>query len=583
MGMGVRGEEPRHRFSSQAGFLLLVVPLALGALALLAFQAIHRTRTAMRLAGGDLEYVKTTFCARRCAALAANAVGKTLNANGRVVAGGTDCSCSEPSFSGAADAAGPSCRNLVGAPATGSAPNCYGVETAVTEVGIEVACRDGRSRSATLREEVAYAELPVFQFAVFFERVLEIHPGQDMEIRGRVHSNDTIRLYPGNAAVDFHDWITSARTVEAGRAGWAAHAWVGFPRLDPAGPDARFDIPNVPFRPLHEVVPSWAAWSQAHRVAYGNRAGVCGAVERLELPLGGVPRPRDLIEWRDPGDGAALQARKFAWRASLIWKDGAWHDRDMRPASLSDPARLPPAKVIAVGGRVTFWDGRDTLMVRLVPIDVRRLQQREGDSLVYLHDRLVDAGQRGRDVGGFLLYNARRLERPLTIASNSRLYGWGDFNVDSSYTGPDGARSAWPAALVCDAYTQLSNEWDGREYPAGARYAPVLAKNPRARAVLNACLMAGMPERRGSWSGQGGYHNLVHFLEDWSGTVFEFSGSAAAMWSSEVSTGFTSIEFYLPPVRRWAFDPMYRKLANMPPATPRLVGPKLASWELARL
>jgi hypothetical protein len=147
----------------------------------------------------------------------------------------------------------------------------------------------------------------------------------------------------------------------------------------------------------------------------------------------------------------------------------------------------------------------------------------------------------------------------------------------------EGRRGAFPAALVSDAYTQLSNEWDGTEYPKHTRYVGVKGKNARARAVLNACLMTGLPERNGSWSGQGGYHNLVHFMEDWTGVVFEFSGSAVAMWSSRVSTGPTSLDHYMPPIRKWAFDPLYGRIENMPPATPRLAGPRLTAWENVRL
>ena len=356
----------------------------------------------------------------------------------------------------------------------------------------------------------------------------------------------------------------------------------GFPRLEPAGPDFQYDIPNTGFRPLHEVVPAWSAWVQSHRVAYGSQGGVCGSMERLDLPIKGVETPYDLISWRDPADGDVMQGRKFAWRADLVYRDG-WHDRNLVALSLDSPSRLPPGKVVSDGSRVLFWDGRDTVMVKLIPIDVKRLQQRTGDSLVYLHDRLVDPLQGGKDVGGFLLYNGAKLARPLTIASNARVYGWGDFNTDSAYLSPEGTRSAYPAAIVCDAYTQLSNEWNGIEYPKGAKYVSVKGNNAEARTVLNACVMTGMPERNRSWSGQGGYHNLVHFIEDWTGTTFEFSGSAVAMWSSRVSTGMTNTEFYQPPVRKWAFDPLYRHLENMPPGTPRLVGPKLNTWEMARL
>jgi hypothetical protein len=458
------------------------------------------------------------------------------------------------------------------------------LEASRTEVALQAVCRDG-SRAADLREEIGYEEVPLFQFAVFFDKVLEIHPGQDMDITGRIHSNDTLRLFPiSHGDVRLHDWVTSPVTVE-GCAQPGDPPTVAFPKADGSGPGTALALGGTGFQPLHRMLPGWDSWSKAHRVAYGDQGGTCGRVKPLALPLKGGVGAHALIEWRSAADDLSLRLRKFAWRADLIYKDGGWKDADLRSLSLPSITRPPGPKAPMDGSRVTFWDARDTVMVKAIPVDVERLLVRGRDSVIFLFDSLPDASQGGRDAGGFMLYNAAALSRPLTVATNSRLYVWGDYNTAPGYDRGGGSRGPYPAALAADLITQLSNEWDGREHPRGSTHTygkAVIEKNPAARTTLNACLLAGMVERGGSWSGQGGYQNFIHFIENWRSVDFVFTGSAAGLWSSRVSTGTVSSLYYFPPVRRWAFDPMYRGLGHMPPATPRVASPRLASWEMAR-
>jgi hypothetical protein len=346
-------------------------------------------------------------------------------------------------------------------------------------------------------------------------------------------------------------------------------------------------LSNPVHRPLHEVIPAWDAWQKGHRVAYGQRAGGCGRVERLQLPVKGLSDPHALIEWRDGySDGDEMRRQKYAWRADLIYKEG-WKDNALGPAYLvKDPLGISGGKVVKDPGgvRVAFWNGQDNLTVRLLPIDVSALQQRPGDSIVYLYDSFPDPLQAGQDVGGFFLYNGKSLKRPLTIATNTRLYAWGDFNTDSSYALPGGKKGAFPASLVSDFHTHLSNEWDGNLFvkaaPGGGP--PIKGKNPNSRTVLNTCVMTGMTERNGSWTGQGGYQNLIHFMENWGGAPLHYSGSTVCLWSSRTAKGSYSTAFYNPPTRPWTFDPMYKKMEHMPPGTPRLVSPRLNTWEITR-
>ncbi len=92
--------------------------------------------------------------------------------------------------------------------------------------------------------------------------------------------------------------------------------------------------------------------------------------------------------------------QKFSWKAALLYKEG-WLNGDLSPTALSpDPMVRPPGFVTAgPGTRVTFWDVRDLLMVRLIPLDLALLQQRPGDSVIYLFDSLPDPAYGNQAVG----------------------------------------------------------------------------------------------------------------------------------------------------------------------------------------
>ncbi len=568
--------------SREQGYILMLVPVILVGISALTFRSIERSQVSMRIAGAQLGYLQTRLCAEQCAAVAVNETNRTLESNGHVTSRGEACAC------GSGDTvAAMTCGTSFAPPEERRETNCYGLEVAKTDVDIGISCREGDRQAITLKENVSFQEVPIFQFAVFFDKVLELYPGADMDITGRIHSNDTVRVFPCQANMRMYDWITSATVITGQYSKDNTPSWEAFPLMDGSGPDALMAFTNKTHRPLHELIPDFENWQKNHRVAYGDHAGGCGHVDRLDLPVKGLTDPHALIEWRDlAGDGAELKRQKYAWRASLIYKGGTWSDNDMLPAMLGqDPVGHPGGKVNKDAlGRITFWDSQAQAFMRLVGINVAKLQQRAGDSIIYLYDNFPDMAQGGKDVGGFFLYNGNSLKRPLTIASNHRVYNWGDFNTAIGYKLPDGTRSPYPASIVSDYYVHFSNEWDGaaamKPQPSGG--VAIKSRNPSARTILNACVMSGMNEKNGSFTLQGGYQNLIHFSENWADVPFQYTGSTVCLWAARNASGAYSTSWYHPPNRPWTFDPMYKKMENMPPGTPRLVAPKLNNWEISR-
>jgi hypothetical protein len=161
----------------------------------------------------------------------------------------------------------------------------------------------------------------------------------------------------------------------------------------------------------------------------------------------------------------------------------------------------------------------------------------------------------------------------------------GDFNTDSAYT-VNGKKSPWPASLVSDNMTQLSYDFLPSEHTWGnGPGSPITSRNIKPRIIVNACIMTGMIAANGSHLGQGGYQNLVRFLENWDNVPYEKSGSSVSIWDSRQSWGNSNTNglYFTPPIRIFNFDGMYNSMQNMPPGTPRVVLPVLADWEVVRI
>jgi Tfp pilus assembly protein PilX len=584
MGMDVLGLLRAAGRGRQKGYILLLVPVVLVGISILALRTMNHARTAMRVSGGELNYLQTGMCVQQCAALAVNASEKRLNDNVGVVNHSETCSCNP------ADHETISCTDAFSSVIDSGITNCYGAVMNRTSMDIAVTCKKQVEAAQTIQENVGFSEYPIFQFAVFFEKNLDFSPGAHMGVGGRVHSNDVIQIAPGggNPSGDMYlyDWLTTPASIMAKAGPHGAGTY--FPRMDGSGED-KFNFSNSDYQPIDELIPGWKSWQKAHRVAYGDQGGSCGRVKRLSVPLRDTSNMHGIIEWRNTPvtDDADLKAQKFAWRADLIYKNG-WYNNDMSAAGLGpNPLGAPGAapwagKLNMAGGRAVFADSQEGILVKVLPIDLSKLRQRAGDDVIYLYDAYVDGAQANQDVGGFLLFNGAKQTRPITIVSNSRIFMWGDFNTTKTYVLPGGGGfGAYPAAIVCDIYMQLSNVWNGKDtLCCGAAYTPIHAVNPAEVCTLNACIMAGMVEKNGVWTGA--YQNFVHFIEDWFGVPFVYSGSSVALWGSKLHLGSVSTHFYHPPDRQWAFDPMYKKMVNMPPATPRVVEPKLNTWEMSR-
>jgi hypothetical protein len=163
-----------------------------------------------------------------------------------------------------------------------------------------------------------------------------------------------------------------------------------------------------------------------------------------------------------------------------------------------------------------------------------------------------------------------------TVATPNPLYVWGNYNCPNpTYLCTTNTTTDYPASLVSDALTILSGAW------LDSQSATVLgsSKNRASSTAVNAAILAGIVPSTGSdaSSFSGGVHNLPRLLEDWG------SGGAVALWlNTSIVNLFNSTRatnqfrapggYYQAPMRMFNFDPNFLDLTKLPPGTP-VVGP----------
>ncbi|MGA9040535.1 MAG: hypothetical protein WB421_08375 [Terriglobales bacterium] len=171
-----------------------------------------------------------------------------------------------------------------------------------------------------------------------------------------------------------------------------------------------------------------------------------------------------------------------------------------------------------------------------------------------------------------------------TVGSENPVYIQGDYNTSAAdpmwlnpTTGTEPAHAA--AAVIADAVTVLSDNWTDLGSMANPSDA---SKRPAATTYYRVAIAAGKSINFPfpNWSAavdygfgtDGGVHNFIRFLEDWSGATLNYKGSLVSLYYSTYNTGTfkcCTYSVYQPPTRNYIFDPLFSQPQNLPPGTPQ--------------
>jgi Tfp pilus assembly protein PilX len=384
-----------------------------------------------------------------------------------------------------------------------------------------------------LTQNFECALVPIFQFAVFYDNDLEIAPGPDMNILGRVHSNGNLWLDAGHN-LHMDSYVTAAGNILYGRKGPGS---VGNGNIFIKDTDGNYkNMKNGDGTYLTSTSPSWydsatTRWGgRVEDAAFGQSA--------FNLPLSATADPHKIIEPASSNpdsyeDKAALKIMNGQAYSEI---GGVW----------TDVTSYLPVGTITTG---SFTDSREGQVVNSTDIDMALLTASgyfPANGVIYASD------QRAGTYNSLRLKNGAELGGPLSVYSQNPVYVQGDFNTINKK----------PAAVAGDAVTFLSNGW------ADANSALPLSSRIASSTTCNACILTGNTNTTAT-DYNGGLENLPRFLENWSGTDFAYKGSMINLWNSvQANAPWSYGIYYEAPNRVWSYDSDLDDPSLLPPETP---------------
>ncbi|MFQ5738225.1 MAG: hypothetical protein ACE5JX_04390 [Acidobacteriota bacterium] len=162
-----------------------------------------------------------------------------------------------------------------------------------------------------------------------------------------------------------------------------------------------------------------------------------------------------------------------------------------------------------------------------------------------------------------------------TVSSENPVYVQGNYNADSGgFSDPHAA-----AAIIADAVTLLSNDWEDWQSFDDATYVGGGTRRTASETWYRTAIAAGKNKSwpHPSWTAaqdyglDGGTHNFLRYLENWSSRALHYRGSLVSLYYSQYAVGIYKCcsTVYRPPVRDYQFDTEFQYPEKLPPGTPR--------------
>jgi len=541
------------KIKTEAGFTIIIFLALLLMLTLAGINAVMTSTTEVDIAGNEMNYNNVFYAAESGLEIAAAEIEQVYRTtaqppdplpDGEFIA-------NEDAYDGAPISVVYSSELLTAAHqktlTNGSYSGLYALATEyeVNSTGMTV----NSQNKADLKLIVESDLIPLFQFAVFYELLLEIAPGPAMTLGGRVHSNGDIYIQSGNSlTVDSR--MTAAGNIFHGTSPGSGQSTANGDVfiLDQSG------TPISMYQSGDWVDAYDDDWVENSLALWGGMVEDSDhGITELNLPVVSSGDPIDMIET------SAESADSYERKATLKIIEGQAYQVNPDGSETNITADLTSLGVISYS---SFYDGREGKNVESMDIDIGALNgsgywPRNG--IIYTAE-----SQSGTSLQATRLVNGSVLTGGLTVCTKNPLYVQGNYNSVSKK----------PAAIMTDAMTILSNGWDDGDGTLSINDANRIA----SATTVNVSYMTGnVPSQGGSYSG--GFENLPRFLENWNGIEFKWKGSAIDLWESQEATGHWSYgSYYTAPNRNWEFDTDLLDPTNLPPGTPLISIVQKTAW-----
>lgn len=537
----------RHLLKREEGFALVVGLIMMLLLAFIGIAAIRTSDTDVSIAGNQIKRTQAFYVAEGGAEKAAGDIILSYERYGRPP---TTLPAGALALSGGyanlvTRDLGPAAVQTL---TTGAYSGLYGLVKS-----FEISSRgslpaDPQQVEITL--VVQDALVPLFQFAVFYEDDLEFHPGPNMTINGRMHSNRDMYL-GANSTLRIDSYTTAAGNILASRKAGSGETY-GSGNVEIKDGSGTYRPMKIGTDWLDSQDSNWVSESMNRwdgKVEDGNHG-----ISKLDLPVVTTGPATNLI---DPSNGGT-NPDSFEDKADLkIINNQAYYNNGGSWTNVT--ASLQGAGALS---STTFYNARENKWVTSTQIDVQALGTTAyypPNGIIYsAHDQVSGTEQATR------LVNGKELPDALTVASPNPVYTLGDYNVTNKK----------PASILTDAYTILSNNWDDTKSDQA------LSNRPANDTKVNVAFLTGNTVTGEDGAAyNGGLENLPRLLEDWSGDKLTLRGSFVDLWQSRQATGDWSYgKYYNAPTRDWGFDPDFLDPSKLPPGTPQVNVAQKTSW-----
>jgi hypothetical protein len=428
---------------------------------------------------------------------------------------------------------------------------------------------------AAVQEDVLLALVPITQYAIFYNGLLEFSTCATMTVNGRVHSNTAI--YTGtSASLTFNGTVTTVGTITSPAWNGQGPSWANTGTYN-GNPTYRTNVPTV-----------------ALSIPMTNTQSVIAMPPAGESP-----------------DSTQGQARLFnqAQTVLLVTNTTVTLKIQQSPNASSLPADDPSPITLTSTNTTTalatnfpflvetsFTDQRQNQTVLTSQIDVGKYSawiatnasvltkfpagSGTYPTILYVADnRSTTASQ----MTGIRLTNG--IAPPAngglgwSVATPDPLYVIGNYNcTNASYLGTTNTTATVPCAFMSDALTILSPSWkdsaSSSSFSSGVR--------PASADTVNAAILTGIVPSTGSSSTQfsGGVHNLPRLLEDWTGDTLTLNTAIMNLFNSTVATHqfVNPGTYYYPPTRQFSYDQNFANPAKQPPGIPNALVSIRFNW-----
>lgn len=566
----------------QAGYALLMVLLATGVALVVLTATLQRSGTNSKLNARSNEYNVALNAAQAAVEKVVTRLGYDFQHYGvgsvqaNVASGlyrsyvpNEDSYWNQFTFS---DASGHTAQTYVGlitnaysGPLPSQYPGLFTTRSPIYRITSNARLSNGGAVVGTAQEDVLLALVPITQYAIFYNGLLEFSTCATMTVNGRVHANGNI--YTGtSASLTFNGTVTTTGTITSpawnGQGpGWADKGtYHGNPASSTNVPSVALSISSTNVHGFIDLPPASESPTSIDGLSrLYNQAQTVLLVSNNTVVLRLQAGVSEQVPGADPAP-VVLVSTNTAWALAtnfpFLSTTNTFTDQRENKKVLATQIDVGKySQWIKTNSNVLskFPAGSGTYPTILYVADLRTTNSSQMTGV-----RLTDGA--APPANGGLGWS---------VATPDPLYVEGNYNCASAYLGTTNTTTALPCAFMSDALTILSDNWNDSK--STSSYTSRQADNT----TVNAAILTGIVPSTGSSSSQfsGGVHNLPRLLEDWnspSTRTLTLNTAILNLFTSKIATHqfVNPGTYYDPPTRRFSYDLNFQDPAKQPPGVP---------------